>query len=105
MYQRNRKPDPISGKTAIIVDDGIATGMTMLSAIREIKLQKPAKIVVAVPVAPKDTVKSLSSEADEVTVLLVPDYFAGSIGAYYQSFEQVQDSEVIDLLKVVTLQN
>lgn len=97
---RQGKPEPdITGKTVIIVDDGIATGFTMRLAVRVVKKQQPKKIIIAVPVAPLDSIAQLKKEgADEVIIVERPEEFMGSVGAHYQSFEQVSDSEVIRLL-------
>ncbi len=90
----------LKGKTLIIVDDGIATGNTMLSIIKMLHDEKPSKIVVAIPVAPGDTIKKLQASpyVDEVICPLVPDYFQ-SVGQFYQNFYQVDDTEVKQLLK------
>jgi predicted phosphoribosyltransferase len=87
------------GKIAIIVDDGVATGLSISLAIREIKKQNPARVVVAVPVIPVDTAETLKIAADELVALEVGKPFLGSIGAYYREFPQVEDEEVIRLLK------
>lgn len=87
-------------KIVIIVDDGVATGLTMRAAIKHVRKQKPKKIVVAVPVSPPDSVELLKKEADEVVVLSVPEWF-GAIGAYYENFPQLQDEEVVKLMKSV----
>ncbi len=95
---RGKKPFPnLNGKIVIITDDGIATGHTMLAAIRIIKKQNPKKIVVAVPVAPPDAIERLQQEADEVVCLLAPEIFF-AIGEFYKSFEQVEDDEAIRYL-------
>ena len=86
------------GKIAILVDDGIATGLTMLAAINEIREQKPMRIVVAVPVMPRDAESKILNVADESVSLEIPEYFAGAIGSYYEEFGQVSDEEVIELL-------
>ena len=100
VYREGREPPPIKGKTIIIVDDGIATGLTMRLAVRSVKSQKPARIIVAVPVAPSDSVRALKEEgADEVVVLEPPEQFLGAVGAHYVRFDQVGDSEVIKLLR------
>ena len=99
IYLKNRKAVDLNGKTVIIVDDGIATGLTMLAGIKEVKAKKPAKIVVAVPVSPPDTYEKISKEVDDFVAISVPDYFLGSIGAYYTDFGQVSDDEVIRILK------
>jgi len=97
-YRGNRKPIVISGKTALIVDDGIATGLTMRLAVRSVMAQNPARTVVAVPVAPVETINDLRREADEVIVLEPPEKFLGAVGAHYIEFEQVGDDTVIRLL-------
>jgi len=90
---------PVEGKTAIIVDDGIATGLTMEVSIRDAQRRRPKHLVVAVPVAPPDTVERLSREVDEFVVLDVSPYYLGAVGAYYDRFFQVTDEEVIALLR------
>ena len=87
------------GKIAILVDDGIATGSTMLVAIHKIKQEKPAKIVVAVPVAPIDTARRFAAQVDEFVAVTIPEFFLGAIGYYYDDFTQVSDEEVMALLK------
>lgn len=85
-------------RTAIIVDDGVATGLTIILAIREIRHQNPKKIVVAVPVASTDASDKIREEADELVALEVPLYFQ-AVGAYYQNFPQLEDDEVIRLME------
>ena len=102
-YLGGREPAPVEGKTAIVVDDGIATGLTMEVAIRDVKRRQPAHLVVAVPVAPPDTVERLSREVDDFIVLDRARYFLGAIGAYYDRFDQVTDEEVIALLRSAAL--
>ena len=99
-YYGDTKPLQLKGKTLIIVDDGIATGNTMLSIIKMLHDEKPNKIVVAIPVAANDAIKKLqaSTFVDEVICPLVPDYFQ-SVGQFYQDFDQVDDNEVKQLLK------
>ena len=97
-YRGGRKPIPISGKTALIVDDGIATGLSMRLVVRSLRAQNPARIVVAVPVASAEAVRGLRKEADEVITLEPPEEFLGAVGAHYIEFEQVEDAEVIRLL-------
>lgn len=99
LYLGKRISISLEGKIAIIVDDGIATGLTMQAAIRDIKNKKPAKIIVAVPVAPQETVGELQKEVDGVVVLDAPEDYAGAVGAYYRDFPQIEDDEVITLLK------
>lgn len=101
MYLKDRKSVPLENKIAIIVDDGIATGLTMQVGILELKDRHPKKIVVAVPVAPRETAERLRAMADDfVAVEIAPEYkFLGAVGAYYSSFEQVEDAEVIAILE------
>ena len=86
-------------KTAIIVDDGVATGLTMHAAIRSIRARHPKKIVVAVPVCPRDTAKLLRAEVDDLVLLEDAVDYLGAVGAYYDDFSQVSDATVIELLK------
>lgn len=100
LYRGKQQPKEIENKVAIIVDDGIATGFTMRLAVRSIKIQNPKKIIVAVPVAPTEAIQELKEEgADEIITLLPPEEFMGAVGAHYMQFEQVEDSEVINLLQ------
>ncbi len=91
-------PD-VRGKIAIIIDDGIATGLTMLAAIRAIKRRGPKRIVVASPVAPPEVREMLERECDEVIILDGSPDFLGAVGAYYDSFPQLTDGKVIALLE------
>jgi putative phosphoribosyl transferase len=84
----------IKEKVALVVDDGIATGNTIFASIGLLKLQKPRKIIIAVPVAPKKLISLLEKEVDEVIALQVPDIFFG-IGQFYEDFSQVSDEEVV----------
>lgn len=97
-YLADRSPIDVKNKTGIIIDDGIATGLTMKAAINELKTRGPLAIIIAVPVAPQDTIHELEKLVDQVVVLEQPVFFLGSIGAYYQTFDQVTDEEVIDML-------
>ena len=99
-YRESRAPEILAGKAAIIVDDGIATGLTMRLAVRAVKAQNPQKIIVAVPVAPAESLQTLKQEgADDTVVLEPPEEFLGAVGAHYVRFEQVEDAEVIRLLQ------
>jgi len=102
IYFKNRRPINPEGKIAIIVDDGVATGLTMSAAIKEIKTNKPEKIIVAVPVAPKEFIDSIKKDIDELIVLYIPEIFLGAVGAYYENFNQVSDQEVLNLIKKFT---
>lgn len=97
-YRGSRPLPEVRGKKVILVDDGLATGATMRAAIAALRTQGPAEIVVAVPVAPSETVTLLQGEADAVICPLVSDTFF-SIGAWYDDFSQVSDEEVVELLR------
>lgn len=99
VYRDDRKPIYIPGKSVILVDDGIATGLTMRLAAHTIKKQHPEKIVVAVAVAPSETIDELNEAGMEVITLLPPAEFLGAVGAHYISFPQVTDEEVIRALQ------
>ncbi len=99
LYLKGKAPVELTDKTVIIVDDGIATGSTMMVAIHEIKLQKPERIIVAVPVAPKEEAAVIRKQVDAVVAVAVPDYFLGAVGAYYRHFQQTSDGEVIAALE------
>ena len=98
LYLGNRERVDVAGRTAIIIDDGIATGATIRAALRATRLRKPAKLVLAVPVAPPDIIDQLRSEADDIVCLEEHALF-GAIGYYYADFRQVLDQTVIDTLK------
>lgn len=98
LYVADRSPVSATGKVAIVVDDGIATGLTMRAAVADLKNQQPEKLVVAVPVAPGEVVSELLELADEVVVLTGQDEYLGAISMYYDSFPQLTDDEVADLL-------
>ncbi|MBI1220585.1 MAG: phosphoribosyltransferase [Rhodobacteraceae bacterium] len=97
LYQGGRAPLPLAGRTAIVVDDGIATGATMKAALRGLAHRGPARVVLAVPVAPPDVVEDLRALADDVVCLRIPADF-GAVGEYYRSFPQVSDAEVQAIL-------
>jgi putative phosphoribosyl transferase len=96
-YLGSRKPVPLAGRIAIIVDDGLATGNTMRAALEGARLRGPAMLVMAVPVAPKSAVADFRAEADEVFCLETPDPF-GAVGQFYRDFSETGDDEVIALL-------
>jgi len=96
-YNAGRARPAIQGRTAIVVDDGVATGATMRAALRAARRAEPERVVLAVPVAPPDAVRQLSAEADEVVCLAQPADL-GAIGMYYRDFRQVDDGEVVDAL-------
>lgn len=93
-FMGDKEPANIEGKTVIVVDDGIATGNTLLGTIHVLRKSKPGKIVIGVPVASKSAVEKLSEEVDEVVAVMIPEKFYG-VGAFYEDFEQVSDEEVL----------
>jgi putative phosphoribosyl transferase len=97
LYLKDRPRVPIAGRSAIVVDDGIATGTTIRAVIKALRLKGPKSIVLAVPVAPRDAVEALRKEADDVVCLETPEHFF-AIGLYYRDFHQITDDEVIGLL-------
>ncbi len=97
VYLGNRPPLEVAGRTVIIVDDGIATGATMLAALRATRRRRPARIVLAVPVASKATLKRLREEADQIVCVATPRNLR-SVGRFYQRFTQLRDTEVTELL-------
>jgi putative phosphoribosyl transferase len=97
VYCADRPPLEIAGRTAIVVDDGIATGATMRVALEAARRRSPARLVLAAPVAAADTVARLRPLADEIVCVAVPEGL-GAIGYYYDDFHQVEDAEVTGLL-------
>ncbi|BAY61083.1 phosphoribosyltransferase [Calothrix brevissima NIES-22] len=93
VYRGDRPPLNVENRTVILVDDGIATGSTMLAAITLLKQQEPHRIVVAVPVAPPDTCEKLSEKVDEVVCLKMPEQMY-AVGVWYEDFSQTTDEEV-----------
>lgn len=96
-YRRDRPGVPLRGRTAVLVDDGIATGSTALAACRVARAHGAARVVVAVPVAPPEALELLRREADGVVCLSSPERF-GSVGQWYDDFAQTPDEEVAELL-------
>jgi predicted phosphoribosyltransferase len=97
-YRDDLPPPDIAGNITILVDDGLATGSTMYAALQAVRQQNPARIIIAVPVAPRDLATHLRDEVDEVVAVLEPESM-GSIGSWYQDFSQTTDAEVRDLLE------
>ena len=97
-YRKGRPAIEIAGRTVIVIDDGIATGGSIRAALRGVRRMGPKKVILAVPVAPSDTIESLRAEADEIVCLQTPEYFM-AIGEFYEDFSQTGDDEVIELLE------
>lgn len=97
-YLGDRPQPPIAGRSAIVVDDGIATGATIRAALRAVRRNRPKRLVLATPVAPPDTVERLRPDADELVCLETPEAFF-AIGQFYLDFTQLADGDVIDILR------
>ena len=98
LYLKDRSRTSVTGRTAIVVDDGIATGTTIRAVIKALRRKNPKSIVLAVPVAPRDAIAELRTEADDVICLETPEPFFG-IGLHYEDFHQVSDEEVVKMLE------
>ncbi len=101
LYLKGRSRVPLEGCTVIVVDDGIATGATVRAAIKGLRRRKPAKLILAVAVAPPDTIERLRPDVDEIVCLEMPEPFF-AIGPYYRDFHQVSDDEVAALMAGAT---
>jgi predicted phosphoribosyltransferase len=102
-YLGTRPRAEVRGRTAIVIDDGVATGATTRAALQATRRRKPKRLVLAVPVAPTDTLSTLRSDADDVVCLEDHEFF-GAIGFYYRDFRQVSDEEVIKILERFPMQ-
>lgn len=97
-YRGDRPPVELSGRTAILVDDGLATGSSMRAAVKAVRQRGARRIVVAVPVAPADAVRELARLADDVVCVATPEPFL-AVGRFYEVFDQTSDEEVLTLLR------
>lgn len=96
-YRRGRPPLELTGRTVVVVDDGVATGATTIACLRQVRAADVARVVLAVPVAPPETLTRLTEEADDVVCVETPRWFT-AVGAYYDDFTQVADDEARALL-------
>jgi len=96
-YRGDQQPLSAAGKIVIVIDDGIATGASLLAGIRALRELEPAKIVLAVPVAPRTVCEQLAHDVDELVCVATPEPF-GAVGQFYDRFPQVEDEEVVALL-------
>ncbi len=103
LYREGHPMPSLEGKTAIVVDDGVATGYTMLAALRGVRLAGPSELVAAVPVAPQETLWRISEEADKVVCLATPEPFY-AVGLHYERFEQLSDQDVVEYLRLARQQ-
>ncbi len=100
-YRDDRAPPNVKDRIVILIDDGLATGSTMRAAAASLRLQKPGRIVVAVPVSSPETCDEFRSEVDEIVCAVTPQHFQG-VGLWYENFSQTSDEEVGDFLKRAT---
>ncbi|HTU45014.1 MAG TPA: phosphoribosyltransferase [Bryobacteraceae bacterium] len=98
LYREGRPPVPIKGRTVVLVDDGLATGASMLAAARALRPSGAREVIIAVPVAPRESCDELRREADQVICIATPHPF-GAVGLWYEDFAQVTDAEVCKLLE------
>tara|TARA_B100000508_G_C11462412_1_gene279855 strand:- start:730 stop:1098 length:369 start_codon:yes stop_codon:yes gene_type:complete len=100
-YQAGRVPVSVSERQVILADDGVATGLTIRAAAQAIAKLKPTKLIIAVPVIASEVKALLEQEVDEVVTIVDDEDFLGSVGAYYQDFSQLSDSDVCTLLDTI----
>lgn len=98
IYRGNRPPTDVRGKTVILIDDGLATGASMRAAVKGLRAQHPARIVVAVPTAAAEVCEAFRDEVDEIVCAITPEPFQG-VGRWYEDFSQITDDEVRSLLE------
>jgi putative phosphoribosyl transferase len=97
-YRAVRKIASREGRTVLVVDDGVATGATMIATLNGLRAAKPAKLWCGIPVGPQDTLDELAELADEIVCLAAPEYFE-AVGQFYERFDQIEDPEVLRILK------
>lgn len=100
-YRGDRPPVPVAGRTAVLVDDGLATGSTMRAAVRAIRAERPKRVIVAVPVSARSTCEALAREVEAIVCVRTPEPFY-AVGLWYEDFSQTTDEEVRELLARAT---
>lgn len=98
LFRNGKSRDSVAGKTVVVVDDGVATGASVRAALQSVRAEKPARLILAVPVAPSDMVQELEHEVDTLICLKTPEDFV-AVGQFYRDFRQVTDEEVQKLLR------
>ena len=98
LFRRARPKVDLAGRTVIVTDDGVATGATTQAALWAVRLEKPARLVAALPVGPEDTIARLANDVDEMVCLRTPPFFS-AVGQFYQRFEPVDDQDVLKILE------
>jgi predicted phosphoribosyltransferase len=104
LFREVRPPARLAGRSVIVTDDGIATGSTMIAALQAVRAQKPRDLIVAIPVASPDRLEEVERWCDEVICLLAPETF-WAVGQFYEDFTQVDDPEVVELLRGFSARN
>lgn len=99
VYRRNRPVPDVKGKTAFLIDDGLASGFTMLTAVRSVRREEPGEIVVAVPVSPRRSVKLVQPEVDDLVCLIMQESAPFAVASFYRSFPDLSDEQVIAYLR------
>jgi putative phosphoribosyl transferase len=97
-FRQARPPLDVKNKTVVLIDDGVATGSTVLASLRALRQQNPARLILAIPVGPSETLQRLSCECDQLVVLETPEPFY-AVGRFYMRFDQTTDAEVVELLR------
>lgn len=102
LYCGGRARTSAKGKCAILVDDGVATGLTLEAAIREVRADGPSRLIAAVGVAPPETAERFGTLVDDFVAVQIPEYFQGAVGAYFEDFHQLSDNDVLEMMATLT---
>lgn len=101
LYCGGRARTSAKGKCAILVDDGVATGLTLEAAIREVRADGPSRLIAAVGVAPPETAERFRALVDDFVAVQIPEYFQGAVGAYFEDFHQLSDDDVLKMMSTL----